>query len=373
MKNYNADDILKIAKRHNNNKRAYLLINPLQGKHIPTSPTVAMEMMKTLGDKVAVKYHDAKLVIGFAETATAIGAVVANSLNENCIYIQTTRENFSGNFIEFLEEHSHAPQQKLYAEKLADRINATSTIIFVDDELSTGKTLRNMIRQLKSAYPNLNDKKLVAAAIINRLTPKNENLLATDGISCEFLLKLRDEIFDVTEFVTVAPKILNAADASLKKISFQKINFNFNPRFGVNIHEYIKNLKKRGGEVANLISQNSGSVLVLGTEECMLPAIFTGKILENRGAKVFTHATTRSPIGVSCQNNYPITEGYQLKSFYDTARTNFIYNLKYYDTVFVISDAANFQIDAVKNLVAALNIHGCEKIIFAGGNNVQYL
>ena len=120
MKNFTADEVLKIAKRHNNNKRAYLLVNPLQGKHIPTSPTSALEMMKNLGDKVALKYPAAKLVIGFAETATAIGAMVAASLDKDCIYIQTTRENLNGNFIEFLEEHSHAPQQKLYAENLRD-------------------------------------------------------------------------------------------------------------------------------------------------------------------------------------------------------------------------------------------------------------
>jgi hypothetical protein len=131
-------------------------------------------------------------------------------------------------------------------------------------------------------------------------------------------------------------------------------------------------LQKLGGEISNLI-QNAEKILVLGTEESMLPAIITGKILESNGAKVFTHSTTRSPIGVSTQKNYPIVEGYQLKSFYDLERVTFIYNLQHYDAVFVISDTENFQADAVKNLVAALNIHGCEKIIFVGGNNVQHL
>lgn len=372
MKNYTADDVLKIAKRHNNNKRAYLLVNPLQGKHLPVSPTSALEMMKTLGDKISEKYPAAKLVIGFAETATAIGAMVAASLNENCIYIQTTREKFDGNFIEFLEEHSHAPQQILYAENLREWINETPAIIFVDDELSTGKTLRNMINQLKSEYPNLNDKKLVAASIINRLTAENEKLLEADGISCEYLVKLDEENFDVSEIETTAPKILDLCEVSPEKISFHKINFNFNPRFGVHIHEYISDLKKIGGEVSNLIL-NAEKILVLGTEESMLPAIITGKILESHGAKVFTHSTTRSPIGVSTQKNYPVNEGYQLKSFYDAERTTFIYNLNYYDAILIISDAANFQIDAVKSLIAALNVHGCEKIIFVGGNNVQHL
>ena len=106
MKEYSINDVLRIAKRHNNSKRSYLLVNPLQGKHLPISPTAALDMMKALSDKVASKYPDSKLTIGFAETATAIGAVVAVSLAEDCVYIHTTREDFSReyHFTDFLEE-----------------------------------------------------------------------------------------------------------------------------------------------------------------------------------------------------------------------------------------------------------------------------
>ena len=372
MKNYTVNDVLKIAKRHNNSKRAYLLVNPLQGKHIPTTPTAALEMMQTLGEKISAKYPGAKLVIGFAETATAIGAIVAASLPEDCIYIQTTRENLDGNFIEFLEEHSHAPQQKLFAEKFNAWLENTPAVIFVDDEISTGKTLRNMIRQLKNKFPILNEKILVAASVINRLNADNENLFALEKISCEYLIKFDKENFDVSNIETAAPKILNPAEISPDKISFQKINFLLNPRFGVNIHAYINFLNQIGGEVSTNI-KSGGEILILGTEECMLPAIICGKILELRGAKVFTHSTTRSPIGVSCQKDYPIFEGCQLKSFYDSRRTTFIYNLKFYDLILVISDVENWQVDAAKSLISALNVHGYGKIIFFGGGNVQHL
>ena len=80
MHPYTAADTLRIAKRYNNPKRSYLLVNPLQAKHIPVSPAAALEMMGALGDQVAAKYPEARLVIGFAETATAIGAAVAARL-----------------------------------------------------------------------------------------------------------------------------------------------------------------------------------------------------------------------------------------------------------------------------------------------------
>ena len=76
----------------------------------------------------------------------------------------------------------------------------------------------------------------------------------------------------------------------------------------------------------------------------------------------------------SLQKNYPIVEGYQIKSFYDVDRTTYIYNLKFYDLILVVSDVESWKVDAVKSLISALNVHGYGKIIFfGGGGNVQHL
>lgn len=45
---YKENDLLQIAKRENNNKRNYLVINKLQGKHIPVEPSQALGMFKEL-------------------------------------------------------------------------------------------------------------------------------------------------------------------------------------------------------------------------------------------------------------------------------------------------------------------------------------
>ena len=85
------NDLIRIAKRLNNNRRTYLLVNPLQAKHIPVSPSKALQMMTRLGELVSSKYNDSRLVVGFAETATAIGAVVAKELSDDCMFLHTTR------------------------------------------------------------------------------------------------------------------------------------------------------------------------------------------------------------------------------------------------------------------------------------------
>ena len=92
---YTEKDLVKIAKRENNTKRNYLVVDPLQGKHIPVVPSKALDLFAALADTFREKYKDEKLLlVGFAETATAIGAQVAITVGAD--YIQTTREVIPG-------------------------------------------------------------------------------------------------------------------------------------------------------------------------------------------------------------------------------------------------------------------------------------
>ena len=45
------EEIIKIAKRDNNTKRNFLLVNSLQGKHIPTSPKETFNLFEKLNKK----------------------------------------------------------------------------------------------------------------------------------------------------------------------------------------------------------------------------------------------------------------------------------------------------------------------------------
>ena len=371
MKIFTSDDVLRLAKRFNNKKRNYLLVNPLQGKHLPTEPSTALEMMNSLGKLVAEKFSSARLVIGFAETATAIGAVVAKNISDDCFYIQTTRENISGTFIEFLEEHSHAPEQKLYSENFSELINKTSEIIFVDDEFSTGKTLLNIVRQLKNKFPALNDKKICAASIINRLSEENLAELAAENISCVYLVKIDQKNFDADKFSIRAaseiPKILQkTCPLSQVPIPLQ------DTRFGVKIGEYFNQCSEIGNFIAEMLGNEKFSdVLILGTEEFMFPAIISGQKLEKNFSAV-THSTTRSPIGICDDKNYPINNGFKLKSFYDSTRTTFIYNLKRYDAAIIVTNAENFSL-GLENLISALNFYGINNIFCVEVKNVRNL
>ena len=220
---YTKETTLRVAKRYRNAKRAYLLVNPLQAKHMPVSPTEALTMMRTLGEGLRQEFPGARLVLGFAETATALGAAVASRLGPDCAFLTTTREAGEGpGWVRFLEEHSHAAEQKLWGGDLDALLQETDTVLFVDDEISTGKTLRNMVAQLTRRWPALGEKTLVAASLLNRVTPEQEEALADAGITCRCLVRLPQEDhtaqvadWTVTEAPSAVPQNLSFRQETL--------------------------------------------------------------------------------------------------------------------------------------------------------------
>lgn len=366
---YTKETTLRVAKRYRNAKRAYLLVNPLQAKHMPVSPTEALTMMRTLGEGLRQEFPGARLVLGFAETATALGAAVASRLGPDCAFLTTTREAGEGSgWVRFLEEHSHAAEQKLWGGDLDALLQETDTVLFVDDEISTGKTLRNMVAQLTRCWPALGEKTLVAASLLNRVTPEQEEALADAGINCRCLVRLPQEDhtaqvadWTVTEAPPAVPQNLSFRQETLPGEGL------LDPRKTLRIGAYDRScqavaeamLSHTLGPVETL-----GKTLVLGTEECMYPALRLGEKLERLGAEVCCHATTRSPIGLCDAPGYPIRSGWKLPSFYEEERTTYVYNLREYDTVIVVSDTKKTDLRAIQALASVLT---CKHLIYTQG------
>ncbi len=374
---YTQENTLRLARRYRNAKRAYLLVNPLQAKHLPVSPAAALDMMEALGRRLAERYPGASLVVGFAETATAIGAAAARCLGEACVYLHTTREPFSPDehWISFCEEHSHAVEQTLCADKLEAYLARTDTVIFLDDEISTGKTLRNMIAQLRERYPALGEKTLVAASILNRVSPEDEALVRQAGC-CEYLVKLpqQDYTAAVADIAVEEAQAAAPAEVTFRSRTLPGLETG-DPWRGVEMGTYARQCGQAARMAAEALDlPAAGRVLVLGTEECMYPALMLGAELERRGYTVRCHATTRSPIGVCDRPGYPIRCGVKLPSFYDPARTTYLYDLDRYDAAVVVSDTPRPGTDALAALTGALMAYGTEKIYYVRrGSDVWYL
>lgn len=383
--NYSKKDLITIAKRENNTKRPFLLVNPLQGKHIPAVPSQCLALFSALAERVFKEQtyaYEHTLIIGFAETATAIGMGLAACAPFPAAYIQTTRERFEGKeFLYFNEEHSHATDQMVIREFLDKHLTPDTHIIFAEDEVTTGRTIENFIRVLRKTYPDYNFS-FGIASILNGMGEEKRKELHKQGIAIHFLLPVPAYDYD---------KILSAYtyEESLRLYCHELPENNFsentaskdngqqpfcvlypgnyeNTRLGVTAPEYLQLCRQLSDKVlleTGLLDISGKRILVLGTEELMYAGIYLGSYIEEHTDNhVLFHATTRSPILPSGEENYPLHKRYELTSFYDQNRTTYLYNLDTYDLCLVLTDSTNHT-TAMKELCQALTLHRCGKII----------
>ena len=375
---YTAENLLRLTKRWNNPKRAYLLVNPLQGKHIPAKPSESWDMMRCLGRQLAGRWPDTRLVVGFAETATAVAAAVADCFGEDCIYIHTTREDLPEveDWITFQEEHSHAVEQKLCGVGLENWLRSTPQVLIVDDELSTGKTIRNIAASLRARYPALTGKPIAAASLLNRLDHDNMAKFQEADIQSDYLVKLPEASYTamVSRYEIVQATDLRDRGGPQADLEYLETGCSLpDPRTGVQIGVYVRACEALAENVLSAVRlPEAGRVLVLGTEECMYPALTLGRMLERRGVDVCWYATTRSPIGICSQPGYPVTAGCKVHSLYSDKRETYLYNLRQYDLVLLVSDADPAGAEAgLRDVAEAVRLYGCSRMLYIqGGRHV---
>ena len=383
--NYTRDELFSIAKRYNNSKRTYLIVNKKQAKYLPSKPSETFAMTKALAKKMwqsGVKDENT-LVIGFAETATALGRLIADHFSQ-AFYLTTTREEIIGKCIEFKEEHSYVVEQRIAIEALS-KAHSFNQVVFIDDEFTTGRTLRNLAQALLKEIPSLRNSKKFAVTVIDRTNEENKAKLKELGIEIISLLSFTDDNFEeqVKDIEIIEPKEVTKDQKEILEV--ERIGNIPNARLGYTcggINTLAQNLLER---YKNQIQQ-ANNILVLGTEEFMAMPIYFAREIEKFGKRVVCHATARSPIGVLkggesrilqsktldgsigrdesrslAQNSplteYPIQEGYKLVSFYQKDRNTYLYSMHHYDLVFVLTDSKEIPKGAIKALSSLMCIY----------------
>ena len=337
---YKEEQLVRIAKRENNNKRNYLVVNRLQGKHIPVVPKEAFAMFEELADCLREEYTGEKLLlVGFAETATAIGAAVAISLKAQ--YMQTTREPIPNvEYLFFSESHSHATEQKLVKNDVDSVINQVDRVIFVEDEVTTGNTILKIVDLMEQTY----GKKLCfsVASILNGMDASAKQIYDERNIACHYLVKTDHAVYaeKMKDFVGDGAYFLPVKGE--KKIDCKTLEARgwADARRLVDAARYEDACAYLWRQIAQWKNwEQEKSFLVIGTEECMYPALYVAEQLERQGKQVVSHSTTRSPIVVSSDSEYPLHTRYQLESLYDPERKTFLYDIGTYDVVLIVTDA----------------------------------
>ena len=383
---YTEAELVRIAKRENNTRRKYLVVNRLQGKHIPVSPKEALQMFRSLAELIKEAYPSERLLmVGFAETATAIGAAVA--IECQAAYMQTTREVIYGvDYLYFSESHSHATEQKLVKTDLDKIIGKTDRIVFIEDEVTTGNTILNIVRLIQKTYAQP-----VSFAVASILNGMNEEALENYKnlkIPVHYLVKTAHDTYteiaeqyqaDGTCHICTKPQEkeveqqkevqqqieMQQTKEAQQPIEVQEISGWINARrlhtadtYKQACEQLWQEIQQKYGYTKYTKETETGRrILVLGTEEFMYPALYVGAKLEEAGYTVRMHATTRSPIAVSKEEKYPLHTRYELASLYDKNRTTFVYDLAEYEEVLVLTDAQKQETEGWESLQRALTLN----------------
>jgi hypothetical protein len=397
------EELFTMAARINK-KRSFLFVSKVLGKHLPINPHKGLLTAALLGAryletvretncfetnklltafrceesyriKAFIPEHINPLVIGFAETATALGHAFFDCF-QSAEYFHTTREELIqvSPEITFEEEHSHATSHRCYIP--LEMIQNEREIILVDDELTTGKTALNIIESIHSNFPRRN---YTIVSILDWRSEENRNRfqqleqelnikinvvsLVTGTVQVRKIRELENrttvvernesvtasiECIDLSPFFSLTPFSVNN---SVNKSVFIKET----GRFGLSSSENNCLHQNASAAASTLKQKRTGKrTLCLGTGEFMyLPM----RLAAEMGSDVYYQSTTRSPIFIENKLGYGARYGSSFPNPEDLSITHFVYNIPpgFYDEIIIFLER-KVELENLQPLLKELEI-----------------
>ncbi|HEY2166549.1 MAG TPA: phosphoribosyltransferase domain-containing protein [Jatrophihabitantaceae bacterium] len=335
-----ARELVGVGLRRNP-RRAHLLVSTVLGKHVPARPRAII----AAGDALGVLVRDAlggsaALIIGFAETATGLGHLVAATCRVP--YLHTTRRRTEiPAVLELQETHSHASRH-LLAPADARLLAHGDVAVIVDDELSTGHTAMNLIAALHDVRPR--NRYLVAALVDARPVAARRELSRLAR-----RIGARVDVVSVARATVRVPHGLAARSSMLagepqpggatpavhpRTVRGWPGTVRASGRHGFTPADDDEARAAAADCADDLLRAGLGSrLLVLGTEELMYAPLLIAAALADRRepeAGVRVSATTRSPAVVVDAAGYPLRTGLAFASHdepLDGPGIRFAYNI----------------------------------------------
>ncbi|QJY48394.1 phosphoribosyltransferase family protein [Pseudonocardia broussonetiae] len=367
--------LLGLALRRNP-RRAQLLVSRVLGKHVPTDPRLVRAGGLLLGG-LAADVLDGRepralpvdllhaavrgepgaaitlgltagasrsaldaLVLGYAETATALGHTVAEALTAD--YLHSTRRPVPGiaSAGGFSEEHSHATDHLLLPADPA-LLRGGRPLVLVDDELSTGRTVLNTITALHAVAPR---ERYVVATLVDA-RPAGSSLVAEvaalgarlDVVAlCRAAVDLPDDVLARADAVRagVAPEPPTPTRAPREPDSRVVLDLPDGLPDGGR-HGFLAAHHAALDAALPALARSLGvrpgeRTLVLGTEELMALPLRLAQTLADAGCTVLFSTTSRSPAVVVDEPGYALRTGITFPAHDDPADgpgPRFAYNL----------------------------------------------
>lgn len=346
------DALVGLALR-DNPLRAQLVVSRVLGKHLPVAPAVAVDAAGRLAGLVSAALPPGPtLVLGFCETATSLGHLVAEAL-EGAHYAHTTRRPDPAvpATAGFDEEHSHAMRHVLQLRDPAVLADPSRPVVLVDDELSTGTTALNTIAALHSI--GAHDRYVVATLLDLRPPPVRAAFAARAermGVDVQVVALLTGALelpADIAERAAgLRRELADVAPAPAPRGRGRTTalrppwpaDLPLGGRTGTTIGPAaLRALEDVASAVAPRLS--GGPLLVLGTEELMWAPLRLAALLPG---SVF-HSTTRSPVLAADLPGYAVRRALLFPAPDEPGRTSRLHGLPdgpYADVVVVVDTPA---------------------------------
>jgi Phosphoribosyl transferase/TRSP domain C terminus to PRTase_2 len=311
------DELCVFAARENP-RRAFLVVSNVLGRHIPTRPSVMRASFRDLAALVPDDLPGPALVVGMAETAICLGQGVHEELlkrlgRADILYLHSTRQMLDHSVLcRFEEPHSHASSHLVYRPEVLDGAFANPrSLIVVDDEISTGTTIRNLAEALIACLPSI--ERVVAVTLTDWSVGSDWMSGITRDCKAVSLLSGRLDM-------------AIASEAARKDISFDKSATALGSM--TQHHNFGRLGRDDVADEGDLLADRlalppRARIRVLGTGEFTYPSFRIAERLEVMGHDVVMQSTTRSPV----QTGNVIRRKLSFADNYGTEVPNYVYNV----------------------------------------------
>lgn len=329
-------ELCGFAARYNK-ARGYLFVSKVLGKHCPVRPLVMNRVHEQLAAKLtALNLSGPTVVVAMAETATGLGhgvfeACIRQQPRADWLFLHTTRYALSRPVaFSLTEEHCHAKDHLVY-EPASDEgqaiLQSAENMVFIDDEMSTGKTMLNLGRAFLNRVPGV--KRMVLASIKCWVDSDARTRLFEDFPLPVDVVSLLEGSF-----------LFNPAPGMERPMPLFKSEGNWLPKDDIIIRNYGRlgctsaeclpgsaalftqeaELRQQRGLLA---LERDKPVLVLGTGEFTHLPYKLARLLEEEGFDVTFQSTTRTPI----EPGHDIATFLHFVDNYHDGIDNFLYNV----------------------------------------------
>lgn len=329
-----------------NPKRGFLIVSKVLGRHLPASPTDMRGAMDQIAAKIPSDLIGPIVILGMAETATALGQGVFAAYqrmnpDQQVVYLQSSRQLVSNAEIiaRFEEGHSHASTHLIQVAdvEIEDIVRAARTLVIVDDECSTGKTYVAVANAMIEAMPKL---ELVATCCITdwsgfRYIKNMPRPTLPISLISGLMTWTASQVPDV-------PALASGSNAA-----------GIAPATGMGSRSGLRNPEKA---TRSAIDVKPGErILVLGEGEHSYEALLVAEEIEASGGTAAVQCITRSPalLGGAMQSKSHFTDSY------GSGAPCFLYNLLGHkpDRVLIVSEIASNQVEEAHAAIGMLGGH----------------